>query len=155
MNFIKLGDHWYKWDMENMRAVNYHHGHFYIDENSEEFCNSVYRTDCDSWHELYQKTGYMPVQLYEPERDMWIAPSGFMYEGNAHELCAEWIWDIHFGEELPYYGDKLIEQGWIKVTTSLMYYHYVESGMYDKMYPGQAESFLKWVEKYGMNRGGN
>lgn len=85
--------------------------------------------------------------------DGWISPQGEFFPCDvslSHEITAEPLLLKYYGIESAVCGDKLIERGWIKVTTSLMFDIYKESGMYDEMNNDQTETFEAWREKYDM-----
>ena len=153
MNFLKYAgdDYWWKWPDGGITVFNFNGGHHDINENSERFINGTI-IQADNWHDLYLQTGYMPLQVHEPKRDMWISPEGEMFECEAHEVAAKQILKVIYGETLDddlwTYGDTLIARGWIKVTTSLMYNNYVLDGMYDNMTTAQLLAWYDWHRKY-------
>lgn len=153
MTFVKIYDVYWKWDKEHMKLYNYHHGHNYIDENSEEWAAATI-CEADSWHDLYVKTGYNPLIIpYYQARDAWLSPQGEFYEGTAHSLCAERIVEMLLGnsESYEYCSDFLIERGWVKLTTSVMLNYYIEDGMYDHLTMAQKESMSLWADVYGLS----
>ncbi len=112
-------DEWWKWDRENMIACNYMGGWHNINENR---LGGVEYYECDSWHELYLAKHFCPLETDKFERDVWISPEGKYYCGDAHEVTAQYILDIIYGEEVDFWdGDKLEARGWIRATTSMMW----------------------------------
>lgn len=112
-------DEWWKWDRENMIAYNYMGGWHNIDENR---LGGVEYYECDGWHELYLVKHFCPLETDKFERDVWISPEGKYYCGDAHEVTAQYILDIIYGEEADFWeGDKLEARGWVRATTSMMW----------------------------------
>lgn len=139
---------WWEWDTDRMRAYNIHGGWHNINENLLGDCECI---ECDSWHDLHQKTGFNPLVSAEFTRTGWISPEGEFYPCEAHECDAETIYELIYGEEHCYYSDKMIELGWIKVTTSLMFDIYVNQGLYLEPHSREAErTFARWCDEYGM-----
>lgn len=137
---------------DGLFAYNYNGGWHKINENSEKFMYGTIVT-LDDWIHLYKLYGYCPFLTQIPTTDMWIAPDGKMYDCGscgAHELTAQNIIEIFFDQDEEFWdsGDKLIGYGWVKVTTTLMYQYYHESGMYDSMTDEQWVSYQLWREKY-------
>ncbi len=112
-------DEWWKWDRENMIAYNYMGGWHNIDENR---LGGVEYYECNSWHELYLAKHFCSLETDKFERDVWISPEGKYYCGDAHEVTAQYILDIIYGEEADFWdGDKLEARGWVRATTSMMW----------------------------------
>ena len=85
--------------------------------------------------------------------DGWINPQGEFFPCDvslSHEINAEPLLLKYYGIESAVCGDKLIERGWIKVTTSLMFDIYMGNGLYNEMNEEQAETFEAWRGKYDM-----
>lgn len=146
-------DGWWKWPEDGMTVYNINGGHHEIDENSEEFmCGKV--VSAENWHELCVTQNYNPWKTETLKPHMWIAPDGTMYdieEWGAHECIAEDIWEYILGRperDFYDYGDALIQEGWIKVTTSGMYFYYAERGFYDVMSEEQWFVYQEWKKKY-------
>lgn len=153
MTFLKYAgdDYWWKWPEDELTVFNFNGGSHDINENSERFMNGTI-IRAEDWHDLYVKTGYMALKVCKPVREMWISPEGDMYESEAHEVTAKRILEVIYGEKLKNNfwncGDTLIERGWIKVTTSLMYRSYMLDGMYDNMTREQLLAWYNWHMKY-------
>ena len=60
MKFLKESDNGY-WevDLDRMRLYNYFGGWHEIDENSEEWLEG-HLIEAEDWHDLYNKTGFIP-----------------------------------------------------------------------------------------------
>lgn len=87
--------------------------------------------------------------------DGWISPTGEFfscedYGSFSHEVSAEYLLLKFYNIESGICGDKLINFGWIKVTTSGMFYIYEEEGLYDNMTTEQLETFNAWKDKFVM-----
>ena len=70
---------------------------------------------------------------------------------NFVTYVAEDIWEYILGRpqrDFYDYGDALIQEGWIKVTTSGMYFYYAERGFYDVMSEEQWFVYQQWKKKY-------
>lgn len=84
----------------------------------------------------------------------WIDQDGNCYKSDckAHAITAEKILKMIYKVENDIYNadDMLYEKGWIKVTTSNMYYYYTEDGMYSYLTEKQQESFDKWRIQHHM-----
>ena len=156
MNFLqyKGSTDWWKWPDDGLTVYNVVGGWHEIDENNPRFMEgTVIRAE--SWAELCEKTGYNPWASEDarPTRDMWIDTNGVMYDcgqWGAHESTAQTILEVLFDEPENYWnaGDKLIDRGWIKVTTGPMNRYYHESGMYDNITDKQFEAYIEWHDRY-------
>lgn len=88
--------------------------------------------------------------------DGWINPQGEFFScedyggSRSHEISAEPLLLKFYGIESAICGDKLIERGWIKVTTSLMFDIYKTNGLFDNMTSGQTDTFNLWKKKFDM-----
>ena len=115
-------DQWREWDQNKMRAYNYHGGWCDVDENA---LGGVEYVELASWHELYLVKHFCPLTAEKCDRDVWISPGGEYYDGNAHDVAAEHILKIIYGENEDGHifcaGDKLEKLGWIRATTSMMW----------------------------------
>lgn len=83
----------------------------------------------------------------------WINPKGEFFPCDvslSHEISAEPLLLKYYGIESAVCGDKLIERGWIKVTTSLMFDIYKYNGLFDHMTSEQRDTFNIWKEKFNM-----
>ena len=156
MMFLRYQNEQDWWELvktnDDLRAYNYRGGWHSVNENFDGYVNGTV-VNLDSWNHLYERYDYCPFYTEVPTRDMWIAPNGQMYdcgEWGAHEITAQHLLEIIFGEDEGFWdsGDRLIEYGWVKVTTSLMFAYYHESGMYDSMTDEQWVSYQLWREKY-------
>lgn len=115
-------DQWREWDQNKMRAYNYRGGWCDVDENA---LGGVECVELASWHELYLVKHFCPLAAEKLDRDVWISPDGEYYDGNAHEVAAEHILKLIYGENEDGHifcaGDKLEGLGWIRATTSMMW----------------------------------
>ena len=149
MKFVKLSGqhHWYEWDEVKFRLYNFRGGWMSIDENSDEWMYSTI-VELDSWHDLYMQMGYDPTLSLRIENDHWLAPDGRLHCGDGHELCAEMICELLYGEQdnfITFYAaDHLVENGWVKLTTYAMLPFYVESGMYRHLTSEQKDTISLW-----------
>lgn len=95
---------------------------------------------------------YSSILTDEYENDAWLSLTGNFYKGEAHELCAEYILAEVYGiEDIMYPADTLIKIGWVKLTNSCMFSHYVEDGMYTNLTPEQTQSMNNWLEAHGLS----
>lgn len=158
MKFLRYAnqDDWWLWKEDTMRVSNFHGGWHNIDENSPSFMNGTV-IEASGWCGLYRLTGWCPIKLQKPDRDMWISPLGEMFGSEdpmdfSHESMAEDILLFIFDKEAEPFGeagDFLIQRGWIKVTTSLMGQYYEDDlHMYDNMTDEQWVTYQLWKEKY-------
>lgn len=76
----------------------------------------------------------------------WVSPCGEVFNCEAHEVEAEYIVNQFFGEEMLYYGDFLIEKGWVKFTTSFMSDLYEEQGLYDNLTDEQLQVYQQYFD---------
>lgn len=148
MTFVKTGNNWYEADLERQRAFNLRGG--YIPFTREEFSKAE-RLEAENWNELHRKTGYDPLSG-KISPDGWISPAGEFYPCRSHEADAMHICRLFYGEADEPSGDRLIQKGWIKVTTSLMGEIYKQKGYYDRMTPSQERTFDKWFEAFIQER---
>jgi hypothetical protein len=123
MKFINYPNgQWSEWDMKRMLAFNYRHGWCNIDENA---LGGVECIDLKDWHELYLVKHFCPLRVEKTARDVWISPDGLYYDGDAHEVMAEHILKLIYGEgeddHIFCAGDKLEKKGWIRATVSMMW----------------------------------
>lgn len=148
--FVKLygSAYWYKWDEEKFILKNFRGGWRDIDENSDEWMLSTIM-EADSWHDLYNKTGFNPLLELNPPRDAWLDRDGNFYDGTAHEVCAEQIIKVIYGierDDIMYTAaDNLVANGWVKLTTSAMLPYYIEDGMYDCLSFDQVVAIRQWA----------
>jgi hypothetical protein len=147
MTFVRLDKNWFKLDTKPYndkglyKIYNFNGGYNYC------YPDFVDQTlNCKDWHELYLLTGFCPLLTNYTECDAWIDPNGNFYRARAHEVAAEEIFEILYGikDNIFASGDELIEKGWIKVTTSLMYELYWEDHMYNYLTKEQEKSFNLW-----------
>jgi len=148
MEFIKYDNKYY--EFFRGKYFNCHDGYVQIPRFVIE---STPLEEYESWHDLYEKTGYMPIKCDTNERNTWCAPDGQMYEGQSHALEATYITEIIYGNDLDL-GEAeefLIERGWVKLTTSNMYYYYAKDGMYKNLTRAQYEQINIWCIEHGIN----
>lgn len=154
MTFIKYEDgSWWELNKDTrnngkMRVYNIRGGYHYINEKELE---TLVTKEFDSWHDLYKQTGFNPLIGNDMWYCGWISPDGDFYPCEAHEVDAEDIYVLLYGEEHGYYSDLLIEKGWKKVTNSLMFDIYKDNGDYDNFSSNeQFETFYNWCKNYKM-----
>lgn len=149
MKFIKYkdGPHWWEWDTENMVAYNYHGGHHNINENA---LGDVIYCECESWHDLYKKTGYCALETGMLPHTAWLSPDGKMFVATAHEVDAESICEVIYGEEqeIWYAGDFLEERGWVRLTTSLMWEVREEYWLDKELTQAQLDILWDWCKAW-------
>lgn len=149
MTFIRLAGHddWYEWDKVSMKCITFGGSSFDIDNNSIEFMESVI-SEAKDWHELYKKTGYVPLRCDEYTDDVWLSPDGEFFVGDCHEVQAEGIYNVIYGNSNRdiCFGDLLISNGWVKLTTSAMLHYYRKASMYDGMTNAQHNAAMLWCE---------
>ena len=65
----------------------------------------------------------------ETERTCWLSFDGVLYKAEAHEVAAQDILEILDGSHESLYaaGDILVERGWLKLTTSMMWEIYLNN----------------------------
>ena len=150
---------WWRWPQNGeMKVYNYRGGWHEINENSPAWMSATVLRDVKDWHDLFLQTGYCFLSRGQQlSSDMWIEPNGTFYvcEDGGHELAAEDIFDIVYGEDAEdvyCVGDTLIKRGWIKVTTShFMLEQYCLCGMYDNLrYTAQKETLRMWANIFNM-----
>ena len=146
---LKGNNFWHEIDYERMRLWNYHCGWCEINENSEEY---MYGQICKAkdWRDLYLKTGWYPfesnINTNRPTNfDCWIRPDGLLIWCDSHEVPADQILEIFYGEESKWAGDTLIEKGWIKASCCFwdMHLSYMN---YWFMTQAQADSLKYWCD---------
>lgn len=122
MKFIQCSgeNNWWEWDTKNMLAYNYFGEHYNIDENA---LGDAKYIECDSWRDLYLRTHWSPIESDIWEKTAWLSPNGKFIAAKAHEVTAEDICEIYYGENqgILWAGDYLEERGWVRLTTSLMW----------------------------------
>ena len=115
-------DQWREWDQNKMKAFNYMGGWCDVDENA---LGGVECVELDSWHDLYLVKHFCPLVAEKRYSDVWISPDGDYYDGNAHDVAAEHLLKIIYGEPEDEHifcaGDKLEALGWVRATTSMMW----------------------------------
>ena len=150
MIFARIKRDWYIINSDNNRLYNFAGGWMDYSSNEKNIEETAIATN---WLDFFDISGYCPFELFDLEGDMWIAPDGRMFKGEAHTLWADKIYDFFYRYINKYdlsfnAEDFLIKQGWIKVTTSLMLDYYIIDGMYSNMTNSQQEIMSKWTDKY-------
>lgn len=136
-------DEWWEWCPESMTAYNYRGGCHNVNENA---LGNVECIECESWHELYLKTRFCPLEVDKWEREVWISPQGKYYEGEAHAVMAEYICDIIYGEELDFAEDFLEERGWIRAASSFMWEVRFDDWKDKRLTQKQYDALWDWCE---------
>lgn len=142
-------DEWREWDQDKMLAINYRGGFCEIDENQLE---DVEYCICNSWHDLYKKKNFCPLEVESWFKDVWIAPSGKLYDGVAHDVTAEQILSIIYGEEeelCP--GDRLEARGWIRATTGIMWNLRLDELVQKRLTNSQYNALFDWCQLHKIN----
>ncbi len=112
-------DQWRELGQKRKLAFNYFGGYCDVDENALENVECV---ELSSWHELYVVKHYCPLKADIKDHDVWISPDGNYYNGDAHEVVAEDILQIIYGEEVEWCaGDRLEAKGWIRACSGYMW----------------------------------
>ena len=121
MKFVNWNNAW--WELSDKGILyNYHNGHTSIDKEVLETLNCI---ECHDWHELYMLTGYNPLKVDIDSFNVWIDPAGNYFDGNAHGLKARDILELIYDEhDVTLAEDVLVDRGWVKSTTSLMWEYY-------------------------------
>lgn len=147
MDFIQLPDGtWYEADYDSNRLYNLRGGHLPLKKTDIEKYNQI---SCQDWHKLYMLTGFNPLKDDRLWHTGWISPEGDFYPCEAHEVDAEYIYQLIYGDDYAAYGDRLVQKGWLKVTNSLMFDIYTRNGHYDKIASKeQGNTLNKWIKKY-------
>lgn len=125
MTFVRINDHWYKYDKAHNRAINYNGGHFYLSADDEAGAEYI---ETEDWRTLYLETGYNPL-LFTSRfiHSGWVDPDGTLYPAEAHLCTADDICEIIYGDADTHNSeDYLYKRGWVKVTDSLMWEHYIQ-----------------------------
>lgn len=119
---------------------------FIPDKNSSEFFSAEVR-EADDWNSLYKKTGYCPLRCDVYYDDIWLSPDGEFFYGDAHEMQAEDICSVIYGKtDISYFGDYLIANGWVKLTTGAMLHYYRQSSMYSSLSDAQFNAVTEWCK---------
>ena len=153
---------WWRWPQDgNMRVYNYRGGHHDIDENSPRWMYAKCIRTVDTWHQLYELTGYCPLEVAKGDltSEMWISPEGGRYDCTdlGHELGAEYLLDVIYGRNceddyISCAGDDLIAEGWIKLTTNkFMFDSYASCGYYSQLTWRQECVIRDWDDEFEMD----
>lgn len=162
MTFVKY-DTWHGW-LEYRDGNLYYYGNvLYGEELGEPHKKYAKWIKCQSWHELYELTGYCPANLYASPsmgntKDWWIRDDGFDICGDAHDVAL-----YLYGIDTPVAEEWLEEMGWVKIREDAFwcrerkmsgYYKNVTPEQYKKLesladlfdiYP---ENILEWNVTY-------
>ena len=150
MKFVKLAGspHWYEWDQEHMWLEDIHGNITHIDENKPEWINATI-AEFENWHDVYKKTSYNPLMRDCSEKNAWLDPDGYFWVGSCHEIDAEAIYRLLYPMSLDSVNsesDYLIDHGWVKLSASLMFTVYCDSGMYFNITRDQFYAIRDWCE---------
>lgn len=145
MIFVQLDNgEWWEYDTKHSRLYNIRGGHTSAD--NIDLSKAIY---LESWHDLYIETGFNPLKSDGLWHCGWLAPNGDFYQCEAHEVDAECIYALIYGDEHAFYSDRLIELGWKKVTNSIMFEYYKDDGQYDRFQSlEQKDTFIEWCRLY-------
>ena len=140
---------WLYWDGTKMYLENIKGGWYPIKEDTPEWLDATIE-EYDNWYELCKAKHYYPTQCSHTNCDCWLSPDGRFFDGNAHACEAEYLCEYLYNHEVTIMtcDDYLIEHGWVKLTTSLMYNIYEENGMYRFITPEQRESIRLWCDAH-------
>ena len=145
--YEKHNDSYWEVDILNMKLFNFNGGYHDINEFSDDWLNGEL-VAAESWHDLYQKTGFNPLEGTIAANSGWLDPEGTIWSCEAHLTGAEEICDIAFGitDSDIDCADYLKSLGWVKITSSCMFDFYVQDSMYLFMSPPQYQFFVKWCK---------
>ena len=145
MIFIKESNgSWWELNKDKMEAFSFEGGFHNI---SDEQLRSSETCECDSWHDLFVLTGWCPLEVNIRWSNVWIAPNGKFFNGDAHDNRAEDILEVIFGEEnVDWPGDRLEEMGWIRATTSLMWEVRFEEICEKEVAQGTFDALWDWCQ---------
>ncbi len=149
--FIKpLGDtRWYQLNPKNGRMYDRGVGilSFSFDENDPSYAKSEI-IEAEDWHDLFKKTGYSGLCRDITAKDLWVDREGGCWEGLAHAVAAQEIVEDIIGEDLDLAKAEgyLVDNGWVKLTTSFMLDYYINDGMYDYITTDQARTIKEWCD---------
>lgn len=136
------------WNEDKMRLENRNFGHQDVNEKNPRWLYAEI-IEAKNWHDLYMKTGWSDLWLSDcHHNNLWVDPEGECWEGEAHEVVAEDILEVVYGEETKlsdYPADKLINRGWIKLSV-FMAQIYADSDMYFNITRDQAITIKEWCE---------
>lgn len=126
----------------------------YVRKDSPEW-NEAVIDESISWYELCKKYSYYPTETTYRSRDVWLSPDGRFFEGRCHAVEAEYICEYMFNKHVSIHAwdtwdDFLIDEGWVKLTTTLMYSCYIENGMYKNLTDEQKKSARIWAYQHRM-----
>lgn len=140
---------WWVWNVSSMRLSNYNLGGTDIDENASYWATAEKHPEIRSWHELYKKTGYNPLQATIHAFDVWISPEGEFWGGDAHMVAAKKISEIYYGYQCDDYSGEcetyLIDHGWLKATRSAMWPYYLRDNE-ETAWTTTPEAFMSLIE---------
>ena len=140
---------WWVWNAKLMRLSNYNHGGFDIDENAAYWATAEKHPEILSWHELYRKTGYNPLESHIGAFNAWISPDGDFWEGEAHMVAAKKIAEIYYGYYCDDYSGEcetyLLDRGWLKATKSAMWPYYLKDNE-TRAWTTTPKAFLSLIE---------
>lgn len=150
MLFINYpSDQWRQWDTDRMLAFNYRGGYCKINENA---LGGVESVELDSWHELYLVKKFCPLTAEKRDKDVWIAPFGEYFIGEAHDVAAEYILDVVYGEthDMCWAGDILEDKGWVRATTSAMWEYRLHEFNGKKMPQKQYDALFDYCQYHNL-----
>lgn len=149
--YVKEHDSYWEWDESKMLLINRKYGHHNINENSPEWINATF-IEAEDWHDLYLKTGWTDLYIGDYRVPcLWLDPDGECWQGECHEVDAEDIVEVLYGEDLglDYAGDYLIKRGWVKLS-NWMFQFYAESHLYDNITEYQARAIKEWCDYFDL-----
>lgn len=143
MTFVKniKGD-WWELDRVKMNVWGFAGGWHDI---SEQELSTSEVLECESWYELYKKTGWCPMEATPHRSNIWISPDGKCYDGEAHENRAEELLEFLYGEtDIDWPGDRLQKLGWVRASSGLMWDVRVHDGYWEDKSLTQAQYDALW-----------
>ena len=146
MNFIKISNenNYLELNKEKMLVYNFLGGHHPI---TQEELNNSEIIELNDWHELYCSKHYCPLETDKYEHAVWISPEGKFYQGNAHEVQAEDLCEIIYGEkEIFCAGDYLEEHGWIRAARTFMWEIRFDEMNQKQLTQKQYDALYDWCE---------
>lgn len=146
MRFVRCSDgNYYEYSSEDQRLYNIEGGW-----QSSEDVTILEEFEFDSWNSLYQYTAYNPLKGERLWSTGWISPQGDFYPCEAHECAAQSIVTLLTSKSPKYYSDFLIQCGWKRVTTSVMFDYYRSQPEYFDMTKDPRKTFDEWYAVYAL-----
>lgn len=136
---------WWEYDEEHQLAVSYF-GNFH-NVNPQSITKILEANDWKDLYKRYAQLGFDTGMFYS----MWISPNGKMFPSEVHQQIAEAIVDVIYDKDTKYAEDFLMDNHWIKVTTSSMLVYYIQQGYYKSITALQYKRLSEWCQRYNIN----